>query len=83
MSQQITRDEVSQNNNRDNLWCIIDSKVYDLTDFADAHPALRVLEDVAGKLVVTYDHRTPVEARTCHSRTSGTDRADGAQRTSA
>ena len=29
--------------------------------FADAHPALRVLEDVAGKLVVTYDHRTPVE----------------------
>jgi len=29
--------------------------------FADAHPALYVLEEAAGKLVVTYDHRTPVE----------------------
>jgi SAM-dependent methyltransferase len=29
--------------------------------FADAHPALRVLEEKAGQLVVTYDHRTPVE----------------------
>jgi len=29
--------------------------------FADAHPALRVLEETAGKLVVTYDYRTPVE----------------------
>jgi SAM-dependent methyltransferase len=29
--------------------------------FADAHPALRVLEEKAGELVVTYDHRTPIE----------------------
>jgi SAM-dependent methyltransferase len=29
--------------------------------FADAHPALRVLEEKVGQLVVTYDHRTPVE----------------------
>jgi SAM-dependent methyltransferase len=29
--------------------------------FADAHPALRVLEEKAGRLVVTYGHRTPIE----------------------
>jgi SAM-dependent methyltransferase len=29
--------------------------------FADAHPGLRVLEEAAGKLVVTYDYLTPVD----------------------
>lgn len=49
MSRQISRDEVAQNNNADSLWCIIDSNVYDLTDFVDAHPGgATVLEQVAG-----------------------------------
>ena len=38
MNREIAKDEVAQNNTADSLWCIIDSKVYDLTDFADAHP---------------------------------------------
>jgi hypothetical protein len=44
-----TRDEVAQHNNLYSLWITIDSKVYDLTDFADAHPGgATVLEQVAG-----------------------------------
>ncbi|KAJ9602466.1 hypothetical protein H2200_013009 [Cladophialophora chaetospira] len=50
MSREISKEEVSQNNNADSLWCIIDSKVYDLTDFADAHPGgITVLLQVAGQ----------------------------------
>jgi hypothetical protein len=49
MAKQITRDEVAQNNTADSLWCIIDAKVYDLTDFVDAHPGgATVLEQIAG-----------------------------------
>lgn len=49
MAREITRDEVARNNTADSLWCIIDAKVYDLTDFVDAHPGgAAVLEQVAG-----------------------------------
>ncbi|KAK1995749.1 acyl-CoA dehydrogenase [Colletotrichum falcatum] len=45
-----TRDEVAKNNTEDSLWCIIDSKVYDLTDFVDGHPGGEaVLRQVAGR----------------------------------
>jgi hypothetical protein len=45
----LTREAVSSHNNADDLWCIIDHKVYDLTDFVDAHPGGSVvLEQVAG-----------------------------------
>ncbi|RPB16214.1 acyl-CoA dehydrogenase NM domain-like protein [Morchella conica CCBAS932] len=45
-----TRDEVASNNTVDSLFIIIDSKVYDLTSFADAHPGgAHVLLQVAGK----------------------------------
>ena len=37
-SRTITRAEVAKNNTEDSLWFIIDSKVYDVTDFVDAHP---------------------------------------------
>jgi hypothetical protein len=44
-----SRDEVKQNNTEDSLWFIIDSKVYDVTDFVDAHPGGEyVLKQVAG-----------------------------------
>jgi len=36
--QQLSRDEVAKNNTLDSLWCIVDHRVYDLTDFVDAHP---------------------------------------------
>ncbi|KAL2405915.1 Acyl-CoA dehydrogenase apdG [Exophiala dermatitidis] len=46
----LTREEVAKNNSEDSLWCIIDHKVYDLTDFADAHPGGSVvLRQVAGQ----------------------------------
>ena len=49
MAQEITREEVAKNNNEDSLWCIIDSRVYDLTDFIDAHPGGEgVLKQFAG-----------------------------------
>lgn len=49
MPQEFSREEVAQNNTADSLWCIIDSNVYDLTDFVDAHPGgSTVLEQVAG-----------------------------------
>jgi hypothetical protein len=45
-----SRAEVSQNNSEDSLWCIIDHKVYDLTDFLDAHPGGSVvLTQIAGQ----------------------------------
>lgn len=48
--QEYTRDEVSKNQTEDSLWVIVDHKVYDLTDFADAHPGGSiVLEQVAGQ----------------------------------
>lgn len=45
-----TRDEVAKHTTDDSLWCIIDSTVYDLTDFLEAHPGGEsVLRQVAGK----------------------------------
>ncbi|KAE9407767.1 peroxisomal acyl-CoA-dehydrogenase [Gymnopus androsaceus JB14] len=47
-----TRDEVAKHNKKGDLWIIIDSKVYDLTRFADMHPGgLAALTDdeVAGQ----------------------------------
>ncbi|KAL5120328.1 hypothetical protein ACEQ8H_001618 [Pleosporales sp. CAS-2024a] len=44
-----SRDAVAKHNKADDLWCIVDHKVYDLTDFVDAHPGGSVvLEQVAG-----------------------------------
>ncbi|KAF9731519.1 hypothetical protein PMIN06_009933 [Paraphaeosphaeria minitans] len=45
----LTREAVASHNAPDDLWCIIDHKVYDLSDFTDAHPGGSVvLEQVAG-----------------------------------
>jgi predicted heme/steroid binding protein len=44
-----TREEVAKNNTEESLFIIIDSKVYDLSDFAVAHPGGEyVLHQVAG-----------------------------------
>jgi cytochrome b involved in lipid metabolism len=48
--QSLTRAEVQKNSTEDSLWLIIDSKVYDVTDFLDAHPGGEsVLKQVAGQ----------------------------------
>ncbi|KAF1988319.1 acyl-CoA dehydrogenase NM domain-like protein [Aulographum hederae CBS 113979] len=45
----LTRKAVASHNTAEDLWCIIDHKVYDLTDFVDAHPGGSVvLAQVAG-----------------------------------
>ncbi|KAI1211662.1 acyl-CoA dehydrogenase NM domain-like protein [Annulohypoxylon truncatum] len=50
MSQTYTRAEVGKHNTEDSLWFIIDSKVYDVTDFVDAHPGGEsVLRQVGGQ----------------------------------
>lgn len=49
MSREIERDEVARNNTEDSLWTIVDHKVFDLTDFVDAHPGgEQVLRQYAG-----------------------------------
>ena len=54
MTQEIDRDEVAQKNTSESLWIIIDSKVYDVTDFVEAHPGgAAVLEQVAGQDATT------------------------------
>ncbi|KAK5165911.1 uncharacterized protein LTR77_008835 [Saxophila tyrrhenica] len=50
MSQQITREEVAKHTSEEDLWFIVDHKVYDVSDFIDAHPGGSiVLEQVAGQ----------------------------------
>ncbi|KAI1482989.1 acyl-CoA dehydrogenase NM domain-like protein [Daldinia eschscholtzii] len=50
MSKTFTRDEVAKHNTEDSVWFIVDSKVYDVTDFVDAHPGGEsVLRQVAGQ----------------------------------
>lgn len=45
-----TREEVKKNNTEDSLWIIVDHKVYDMTDYVDAHPGGNVvLQQVAGE----------------------------------
>jgi alkylation response protein AidB-like acyl-CoA dehydrogenase len=49
-----SRDEVRSHTTDDSLWCIIDSTVYELTDFLDAHPGGEsVLRQVAGQDATT------------------------------
>lgn len=46
----LTRQEVEKHTSEDDLWLIIDHKVYDVTDFVDAHPGGEVvLQQVAGQ----------------------------------
>lgn len=48
------REEVREHTTEDSLWCIIDSTVYDLTDFVMAHPGGEaVLQQVAGQDATT------------------------------
>ncbi|KAB8261004.1 acyl-CoA dehydrogenase/oxidase [Aspergillus pseudonomiae] len=50
MSKTFSRAEVAKHASEDSLWCIIDHRVYDLTDFLDAHPGGSVvLAQVAGQ----------------------------------
>jgi predicted heme/steroid binding protein len=45
----LTRDEVAKHNTEEDVWTIIDHKVYDLSDFIDAHPGGSVvLAQIAG-----------------------------------
>jgi len=50
MKAPLTREEVSRHSTEDNLWIIIDHKIYDVSDFIDAHPGGSVvLAQVAGQ----------------------------------
>lgn len=50
MTSPLTRDEVAKHNTEEDLHVIVDHKVYDLSDFVDAHPGGSVvLRQVAGQ----------------------------------
>jgi alkylation response protein AidB-like acyl-CoA dehydrogenase len=50
MSKTFSRAEVAKHNSEEDLWFVIDHKVYDVTDFVDAHPGGNVvLREVAGQ----------------------------------
>ena len=45
----LTRKEVQKHNTKDSKWIIIDSKVYDITNFSKRHPGgARVISHAAG-----------------------------------
>mgnify|MGYP001799519625 CR=1 FL=1 len=45
----LTRQEVQKHNTKDSKWIIIDSKVYDITNFSKRHPGgARVISHAAG-----------------------------------
>lgn len=49
MAPKLTREEVKKHTAEDDLWFIVDHKVYDVSDFIDAHPGGSVvLQQVAG-----------------------------------
>ncbi|KAK4188019.1 acyl-CoA dehydrogenase/oxidase [Podospora australis] len=49
-SKTFTRDEVKKHNTEDSVWFVIDTVVYDVSEFLDAHPGGEaVLRQVAGK----------------------------------
>lgn len=49
MAKTFSRDEVAKHNTEEDVWFVIDSKVYDVSDFLDAHPGGEaVLRQVAG-----------------------------------
>ncbi|KAM7212563.1 Acyl-CoA dehydrogenase/oxidase, N-terminal and middle domain containing protein [Rhypophila decipiens] len=53
-SKTFTRAEVAKHNTEDSVWFIVDTVVYDVTDFLDAHPGGEaVLRQVAGKDATT------------------------------
>lgn len=48
----VSHNAYDQHNKPDDLWIIIDSYVYDLSDFIDAHPggeAVLLMDDIAGQ----------------------------------
>ncbi|KAG2224332.1 hypothetical protein INT45_012901 [Circinella minor] len=50
MTTVISPQEVAKHNTKDDLWCIIHGKVYDLTNFVEEHPGgVRVILKQAGK----------------------------------
>ena len=50
IAQTYTREQVRNHTSVESLWCIVDSVVYDLTDFLEAHPGGEsVLRQVAGQ----------------------------------
>jgi alkylation response protein AidB-like acyl-CoA dehydrogenase len=67
MAKTFTRDEVAKHNTEDSVWFIIDAKVYDASEFLDAHPGGEsVLRQVAGTdaTVAFYNlHRHEVLAK--------------------
>lgn len=49
MTETYTRAQVAEHKSPEDLWCIIDHRVYDLSDFLDAHPGGNVvLQQIAG-----------------------------------
>ena len=68
--QTFTRDQVRSRTSDDSIWCIIDSTVYDLSDFLDAHPGGEsVLRQTAGQDATTafYNlHRHEVLTKYSH-----------------
>jgi len=50
MSKSFTAAEVSQHKSADSMYIIVDSAVYDVTNFVDEHPGgAKILKRVAGK----------------------------------
>ena len=57
MKESLTRSEVAKHKTEEDCWFIIDHKIYDLSDFVDAHPVCICIYDLAAQSLTVVVNR--------------------------
>jgi cytochrome b involved in lipid metabolism len=60
-------DEVSQHNQENDCWLVIDKKVYEVTKFVSGHPGRKAILEGCGKDATQLFETRPMGSKTAHS----------------